>query len=368
MIEIDLTADVPVECHIIHAAVSTTDKQYILPVLIHVQDMNGKATSKSLSDDLFPGLEPLSQKLLEMCKDADLIHTVPGSESADQSDCAQYEITAEGKSATDAKQVFVGKAGRMWKIYYARHPMIPQRRRLLEMSKDPAEAGYEPAKHRGDQIEVTPVPSHLLDLAGEKLTLPKTQEVIRIDEIGSDSKSIKPDMQAALNWHLTKEESVLSLKLNTPEGDYAPVFSNGIGYQEVLGRLMRVTREWNEELECLNVPFDDTNADERRTLRRIMPFDNPDMGGPKFKLAVVKVPLRPKNDVEAQKWANWLLGDRVGRRVGSDQYQKWTKEIIDMLAGSSVGFLSNVSDYFEGSGSLNDENPKDGGYAFDHNF
>lgn len=336
MIEIDLKTDVPVECHAVYLAISKTDRQYVLPVLMHVQDMNGKATPESLSAELFPGLEPLSRKLLETCRGEGLVQI------ALDHDNTEYRITEEGKYATDSKRVFVREAGRMWKIHYANHAIIPREHRVLGMDADPREAGYDP-KMKGEQT-VTAVPGHIRDMQGEELKVPKINQ-IRIDEIGRDAKSIKPDIGAVIHWRVTAEKSPVSLKIIGCDSEI--VFASDLEFKYVAEKLVGSDPRWNEKLECFDVEFGETDPDERRTMQRILKFDNPVIDEYKFDSAMVRMPLRPKNNDEAQKWGRWIMGDRAGERVNSAEYQKWAKEIDSMFVGYDIHFADKISEYFE---------------------
>lgn len=274
MIEIDLQADVKIERHIVTAYISTAERRYVLPVLMHVQDADGKATTESLSKDLFPGLEPLSQKLLEMCEDEDLIRAAaPRPDAADRQH-REYSTTKNGKDAISADRAFVRNPGRIWEIHYVKHEMVSKNWRILTMTyADTWVAGYNPTLPVKDQLEVAWMPSHMREMKGEATTrllrgaqsrtrdrteaegalATQKQETIRIDEIADYGKSSPPDMRASLHWHL--DESKTSLKIKMQGGEYDLHPSDSLGYTRVLEHFMSSNHQWDKELKCLHVKF-----------------------------------------------------------------------------------------------------------------
>ena len=89
MNRMETDAEIKLECYVVYAEISIPTHQYILPVLLHVRDMRGRASAKSLSSELFPEMEPLSKKILEICEKEKLI----------EADDGMYYISRTGQDA-----------------------------------------------------------------------------------------------------------------------------------------------------------------------------------------------------------------------------------------------------------------------------
>ena len=181
MNRIEIDTEINLKCYIVYAEISVPARRYILPVLLHVRDMEDEADAKSLSSELFPGMESVSKRLLEICKKEKMVEEYDG----------QYSISRTGENAIEDDKIFVRSPGRMYKIYYTDSTIIPEESRVVRLDTDPEEAGYDPNKTVG----VCDLPWHLTDL---KCSILKPlfgcmQGEFRIDSIHHRAKELEPD-------------------------------------------------------------------------------------------------------------------------------------------------------------------------------
>lgn len=181
MNRIEIDTEIKLECYIVYAEISVPARRYILPVLLHVRDMEDEADAKSLSSELLPGMEPVSRRLLEICEKEKLVEEYDG----------QYSISRVGEDAIEGGKVFVRSPGRMYKIYYADSAIIPEESRVVRLDTDPEGAGYNPQK----TVEVCDLPWHLTDLECSimKPLFGCMQGEFRIDRIHRRAKELEPD-------------------------------------------------------------------------------------------------------------------------------------------------------------------------------
>lgn len=186
MNRIEIDTEIKLECYIAYAEISVPARRYLLPVLLHVRDMWGDADAKSLSSELFPGMEPVSRRLLEICEREELVEEYDGT----------YHISRAGEDAIGDDKVFVRNPGRMYKMYYADSAIIPKENRVVRLDPDPEGAGYDPQK----TVEVCDLPRHMEDL--ERSTLKPLfgcmRDEFRIDSIHRRAKELEPDRMALL--------------------------------------------------------------------------------------------------------------------------------------------------------------------------
>ncbi len=181
MNRIEIDTEIKLERYIVYAEIAVPARRYILPVLLHVRDMEGEADAKSLSSELFPGMEPVSRKLLEICEKEEMIEEYDGT----------YDISRAGEDAIEDGKVFVRSPGRMYKIYYADSAIIPEENRVVRLDTDPEGAGYDPNK----TTEVCDLPRHMKDLECRilKPLFGCMRDEFRIDSIHRRAKEAEPD-------------------------------------------------------------------------------------------------------------------------------------------------------------------------------
>ena len=223
MNRMETDAEIKLECYIVYAEISIPTHRYILPVLLHVRDMRGRASAKSLSSELFPGMEPVSKKILEICEKEGLIEAYDG----------KYSISRTGEDAIKDGKVFVRSPGQMYKIYYTDSTIIPEENRIVRLDADPEGAGYDPDK----AAEVRNLPWHIMELK-DRIMIPlfgRTRDGFRIDSVHRQAKEVEQDRMT------------LSLRLAEDGAEVGPAPYEEEGAMTISGRF-RVSAKMGEDI------------------------------------------------------------------------------------------------------------------------
>lgn len=344
--EIMVAKAIPLKCHVVDAQISTAMYRYFHPVLLHVTTAGRDGTTpKSLSEDLFFGMESISLRLLEICADEKMVTRV-GSE--------RYTISNRGREAIRDGRVLVKATRRMWKIHHTECEIVPSKNRVLMLDE-----GSREADRRGrEDNSPTYLSNNMSELMG-KVLMPifgRNTDPIRIEEFSSEyEKAIRTNVRVELHLRLAEDEVVLdldaydggknigraSIKSEKTRGDIVEEFLDG-------GGEYRDHENWDKEKRRLEVRFDDTNNEERVSMKRTLVFEQPEAYGCQFNGKVrIQVDIYPEDDDEAKKWAKWLVGWWVGERVGSDRYKKIKDEVAGRFPKCDLDLKDNVTEYFE---------------------
>lgn len=311
-----LEVKIHLECHVVQADVSVaTGISHVLPILMHAQELKDGATPESLSDELFYGRKPLSQKLLDSCCDDGLL------KKHDQ----HYFLTDDGILAIKDKRVFVSKKG-MWKIYYTSHQIIPDIRRVLKIDHANKEAGYLP----GDDNYLQYLKQDIQKLArGQIMTSCfGANRIFRINMIEDLEKIVSPDMNVTLHLEIDQRGSTLRMISSDKNYDDALLDGPDVTYGTAWSQLLEQKRiyDWDSECDRLQVLYCNTTQEERRTMKKTLHF-NPKIMECEFNPVEKTVDIYPRNQHDAQRWADDLFVDGVMDYLTCKKYQKIVSEI-----------------------------------------
>ena len=185
---------IDVACCIVRAVVSIQKISYHLPVMLHVEGGGRKGvTAGSLSAELFPGLLPLSQRMLSICEDEGLVRSTgreaAGNGSGGKPKPARYRMTEKGQDFIASERTFIRDTGRIYKIYYTDNDAIPLERRVLVVEANPSEAGYSRKNERNQKMVY--VPDGMEKIQGTVLTcFSECYKEFKIEEIEEKVKWI----------------------------------------------------------------------------------------------------------------------------------------------------------------------------------
>ena len=346
--EIMVAKAIPLKCRVVDAKVSTAMYRYFHPVLLHVAAAGSDGTTpKSLSEDLFFGMESISLRLLEICTDEKMVTRVG----------ERYVISKRGMESIKDGKALVRATRRMWKIHHTECEIVPATNRVLMLDE-----GSREADRRGrEDNSTTYLSDEMSELAGKVLTpvLGGNTDPIRIEEFNSEyEKAVRTNVRVQMRLRLAEDEIGLdldaydgekrigtaSIKSEKTWGDMVEEFLDG-------GEGYRNSGSWDKEKRRLEVQFDDTSSEERASMKRTLEFGRPEAYGCRFNGGVrIRVDIYPEDGDEAKKWAKWLVGRRIGERVGSDGYKKIKGEVAGLFPKFDLDLKDNIEEYFEEGG------------------
>ena len=344
--EIMVAEAIPLECRVVDARISTAMYRYFRPVLLHVaaKGRDG-ATPKSLSEDLFFGMESISLRLLEICADEKMVRRAGGE---------RYTISGLGREAIRDGKVLARATRRMWKIHHTECELVPAANRMLMLDE-----GSREADRRGrEDSRPTYLSDEMSKLAGEVLApvFGENTDPVRIEEYSSEyEKAVETNVRVQLRLRLAENE--VGLYLDACDGERrigtASIKSEKT-WRDVVEELLdgsggyRNGGSWDKERRRLAVRFDDTSSEERTSMKRMLVFERPEAYGCQFSGEVrIQVDIYPEDGYEAKKWAKWLVGRRVGERVGSNGYEQIKDEMAGLFPKFDLGLKDGIAEYFE---------------------
>lgn len=346
MVEIVAEADIPLKCHIVDARISTAMYRYFRPVLLHVKSKERDgATPKSLSEDLFVGMEPMSRRLLEICADEGLV------ERAEEDD--RFVISQRGSDAIDDGRVLVRDTRRMWKIYHTECELVPAVHRVLLLDTGSNEAAYQ----RDDDSHTGSISSEMDELVGRIMTpvLGRSAAPFRIEEFNVRYEKVtRTNVRVRMYLHLARDGVWLDLvAYDGNQKDSSESIKSEKTYWNVVESLFddyryRYYERWNREACRLEVQFDETSTEERVSMKRTIVFERPEIYGCQFDRDIrIQVNIYPEDKYEAKKWAKWLVGHRVEAQLGRDVHKKIKDDVMETFSEFDLDLKDNIIRYFE---------------------
>lgn len=326
-----LEADVPVQCHVVHADLAeASEVPYLLPVLEHVRERGGAADAGTLSLELFMSL-PVAVSLLGFCADNGL-----AGRDEETGRCA---ITGDGEEALESGRVFVRRRG-MWKVHCADHEMIPEDMRVVMIGDGSGEVGFQPWRDRGDQPRVEELPERISELEGKVLrpSLGGRRGEAVLHCMHGMGKRSEPDLRLRLRVAPGADGSKVAL-LAQPVPRGGRIDRRGAAPGEIALPDAPITRgeaialmadgedgaEWDVENARLLVRYGGISGEERASMKRALGPRRIRIGKTEFEPAGrTVVDIFPASEEDALMWAR----DTLARTA--DEYL--TREAYDALA------------------------------------
>lgn len=318
---IDLRTAVPVSCHMVYARVSLAERiPYLLPVLAHIQDQKPGATVQSLSGDLFPGLDPLSRKLLDMCRDNGLA----------EHDGARYTLTEDGASAVQEGVVFADEEA-IWKIHHTLHPLVRPEYRVLKLERaTQREAGY----NRGDSMAY--LGSSIEGLRDATMACSFGENTrFRIRDMDPYAKRSGSDMRVTMRWRIDEDGSSIEVSDGSAKRHLPPPAD--MTYGKAWGQLLENARidGWDYGRDRLNVSYYKLDNAEKASMKRTLEFD-PEIEGAEFDRLTKVVYIYPESEHDAQLWARDMLAGRISEYATIERYQRLADDIREKFPDFDV--------------------------------
>lgn len=362
-----LEKKIPIECYLIQANVSFPDMSYLLPVLVHVNDHKNGATAASLAEDLFLSGDAMGRNLLNICLREKLIteKTSFVHSKLEKIKSISYFMTEKGRLAIHDERVFVKSPNSMWKIYCAEsHPFIPDKSRVLCIEKaDP----YTASSNRAGKYPIDEIENYILEFQSKTMTAPFTNNCTDFcfDSISTYAKEHTLDREFVLVWNFDRDSSCATLQavpdgksstlhqnipkkklmVDWPMKDYLPdITTYGKAMSAIFDNLGG-HYDWDDEYDCIRVPFNQATSEERINLHKTIELDNPEIDDHTFESITTTVDVLPKHGDEYE-WAHYLLVKKLEKLVTPSMFDKWKSDIQKRLSSEDVNFRQSIEEYF----------------------
>ena len=269
----------------------------------------------------------LARRLLEVCERAGLLKVEAGVVSA---------ITDAGERAVADGCVFVEEYS-TWRAWWSEDSLLPHALLRLELENEP-KARDEVVRPRGQDrtpLSFMPAPQPLSRLLHKALKIPAGDKLreAELREVGkcADFRAVEG---ADLLVELTEEGSATIRAVGQVddarlEWDLAPPDLFFSELWESLRAANGIEASWNSARGKLRVAFDPALGDALtlfRTSLKLASPDVPELGS--FEQGTVHdVPIEPATEDDAQKWADWLLGQGITDYLWPDAFASRSREV-----------------------------------------
>lgn len=291
-------------------------KDSYIAILKLAEENGGKVEAKDIINKFFKERpEHLGERLIYRCFIYGLL-TKDGN------------LTEEGKIAIEENKIFLKENG-AYNFWTSRDPLIPQI--FLDIKEIDVFKMKEDSKHN----EPIQLPIWIKELENKRINLfNKKNEVIKIYEFRDLIKEMENDLDITIHYILSPSNKIEDNKLIIT-GDLKKNLSilPNYSYEDIwLSLLGSESDRWDNKNKTFLCFFNEIDAKSRFTFKISKSFKNPeilDLG--KFDdLNVNNVPVKPINKEEANKWALWLLEEKINDYLDIEEYKKLCLEIKSM--------------------------------------
>lgn len=322
--KITLKRNIDVDCFRIRAdLLMHSEMNHIIPVLVHANEHNGIATAESLTDSLFPKFNLISEKILEICVEYELM---------DELSEKQYSVTEKGERAIKDRMVFAPKDG-TWDIYHTTDDLIDTKYQILEIKSAEDRVVYGGGKFDQNQPALEDLSYDIEKLKGHEIvTTLGTKARFIIKNIDQYQKRVST-RTAVLSWSISENESHLSV-----DGHHMKDISVKYRtiWKELLERADIGDAKWDWKHDRLLVKYDDVSPTDRIHMKQTVTIDGYTDDYGDFESQDMSLPIYPRYKRDAQKWAEYLTVTGINDYQTQKRYQKLTTNVQRKFSGFDV--------------------------------
>lgn len=316
-------------------------REELLSVLKLAEENQGEVTAESICNTLLIG-RPLiiGKNIINRCQELGLLEH-------------NGRLTEKGRIALSLDEVFIPERGR-YKIVLTQDPLIPQRLIYVESISEKylKDELDELALSKGKDQNTIPMntapvqlPVWIKNLEGSFIDLIGPMKE-KVNILSMESLAIRCQLNS-----LPKITLTLSLSENEKtdmriQGDLkAMINPPKITFREVWIQLLGERASfWDEERNppALRCNFNELADNEILSFLASIHFEQPHVEniGTFDNTDVINVPVIPKTDAEANKWANWILVHKIAEYQNRQSYEKLKDDILSKFQEYNIALPS----------------------------
>ncbi|MHA1755981.1 MAG: hypothetical protein ACTSVV_04365 [Promethearchaeota archaeon] len=328
---INLTRKVKIEKYQIIMEIGRQEnREDLIAILKLAEELGRSLEPKDICDNLLIGKpETLGETILNRCKDLDLLDE-------------KCNLTENGKEALENSKVFLKESG-CYYLYITRDQLYPKK--LLDIKPIPLESQEMKAHHYINEDSMTnkndiiDIPDDILNLKGNKFQL-KSKGKIIIYNIERSGKYFGIDNEFSLNLFLTIKdifnEPVLNIRLEGFVNENVdPPYE--FDFLKIWLSLLGIRRDdWDIRKKALRINFSELIKDNEKFNfeKEELLIENPEIPnlGQFETTSLRNIPIIPKSNQDAQKWAEWYLIHEINDYIFEDQYEKIQDTVLSLSA------------------------------------
>ena len=302
-------------------------------------EQGGTLTASGLCVHLLGGKpQAVGQRLLDLCERLGLVEWHGPSRGRDR----RASLTDDGREVAESGDVFVPERG-TWTIWVTDDPLVPPEERLLRLDpfKEPfaaADLKRDPSRAERNIVELPDWIEDACDVQGvpywsDKRAVSNIELEPKAEEVDADARltltlRVAPGEPPVVRLHGEvadrRNDRVLP---DVPAPDFEAVWGACLGPRAAA---------WNgRSLAVRFADLDDTGREVFEQTMRFAGISLPSHGSFRA-FEVRRVPVRPKDDVDASAWANWLLVHGTHAYVRAADYRRRCDKVRARFEGYRV--------------------------------
>lgn len=319
----------PVAVHgwrVIGRIAKTVKREELEPILLRARETNG-TDAKDVAEHLLfsPSRRGVAERLLHIGKALNILEEIKENRGR------RFVLTEDGEKAIETGKVFVPEQG-AWTVWASDDPLLSSPILRIEPWKEPR--AFDETRNDREERSFGELPHWIRKAEGAELRPPAARNgvAIRIDDLEEKAETVASNGSLNLIWDVHECRLHLRGRLNGKEVDSeleAPRKTS----DEIWNVLLEgkgLLEDWDTDRQVLQVPFDDTTAPERESMRRSLEFTRPSVPdyGDFDPLTVSGVPIVANSHDDAQAWSEWRLAKRICDYASSQRYADWCREAV----------------------------------------
>ncbi|MHA1252939.1 MAG: hypothetical protein ACTSRP_23325 [Candidatus Helarchaeota archaeon] len=282
-----------------------------------------------------------------------------------------WKLTEEGKKVAESGKIYYPESG-IYQVFISRDPLVSQkfitflRYDERDKNKDVELKNEKTSEEVFGNIKGWEFENLLTktnnDSNRETIIQSKYIKIIDIEKIiyPYQKEDFKNEIDLVIKLEIDQfNRNILiigSILDNKIKNEWIKIADNFPEYYEVIYYLLKsvnVEKNWNGEKNRLLISFDETSLRERKTFRKEITIENPEIEGfGRFDPITISVPIIPKTEDDCLKWEKSLLRDRIlnySAPCNENDYNRFIDEIYRQMEENNAEpvELPDISVYIE---------------------
>lgn len=305
------------------------EKDIYIALLKLAEENNGIITPELIIEKFFKGRpRELGIRIIQNCKIDGLFDE-------------EGNISEEGREALIDNKVFLNENG-AYEFWVTFDPLLPQ----IILDIKPISV-YKKENEAVLKV-IEEVPKWIKYLENKKVELlNKNKDVVKVNHFLPHIEKLRNNLNVSIHFSIAPQDHSDESKL-VVTGDLRKNFSEiqQYSFEEVWSSLLgRESSSWDQEKSVLLCKFDEVKETNSRinfsidktfpspTILELEKFDD---------VTVKNIPVKPVNEKEANKWANWILEQEIKDYIDEDSYLELCNNIAmkPQLLDFEISFIS----------------------------
>jgi len=298
----------------------------IVSVLMLARENGNKISAELICQELLGNSNlKMGTLIIERCKDLELFDN-------------ENNLTELGQSSIESGDVFIPER-ELFKLTCTNDPLLPQV--ILDLEHQPPqylnreihlERRQKKNGKENEMEEIQSLPQWILNCEGKVIDLlGNSKDTVMIKKIAEKGQKIIENQAQELKCELSIQNDGLTTLAISGRFNDQNLSPPPLKFREVWKILLGpLANNWDESQSPpkLRVRFHDLTDREKNTFLKDVEFPNPSLPnyGNFERTTVEKVPIAPKTQEDANKWALWLLINNLTSYQFEKGYQRLVEE------------------------------------------